>query len=560
MRRALSLAAAGGALMLAWWIAGHPVSVRAAQDREATHGRNAIPDYDRVFRADRVNRIDITMSASDWAQVMADMTDMAGPFGAQRAPTNNGVFGGFPAASQEAINACVGRVVGDSCTLAGAAGRCIQQGNAQPLACVATPAGNVGTPPGGGAGGGLPGGAIGGGGNNGADDVDLFPRQPIYVPADVSFDGETFRHVGFRLKGNSSLQNSWQAGVDKLPFRLNLDALEDRYPDIAGQTFFGFPNLAFTNNSTDTSFLRHRVVTDLFRQAGVPAAQTAFVRVYMNRGEGAVYLGLYTMTEVPDSPMLKLQFGSDAGNLYKPVGTGGRWTQFFQASFPKKTNDADEDWTDIQDAIATLNSSRSDGAVWRARLEARFEVNGFLRWLALNTMVGNNDAYGGLSAHNYYLYGSPRHRDRLFWIAWDHDLSLSGTSFGGGGAQGGDIAPGGGGRGGGTPAATGLDLFLDNTNASWPLIRYLLDDPVYRAAYRAHVQDLLGTVFESSRVSARLQSEAALIAPYVVGAEGEQPGHTFLSSAAQFDTSVQSLVSYVQSRTLTIQQALTVSR
>ena len=47
---------------------------------DATHGRDAVPDYDRVFAADRVNRLDITVSAGDWAAVMADMTDMAGPF------------------------------------------------------------------------------------------------------------------------------------------------------------------------------------------------------------------------------------------------------------------------------------------------------------------------------------------------------------------------------------------------------------------------------------------------------------------------------------------------
>ncbi|MEQ1574117.1 MAG: CotH kinase family protein, partial [Vicinamibacterales bacterium] len=393
-----------------------------------THGRDAIPDYARVFPADRVSRLDIAMTAMDWATVIADMTDMAGPFGAQRTPAANGGFGGFPQPSPEATAACIGRVVGDACAFgATTGGRCIQQTNGGTLACVAIGGGNPGggLPGGGNPGGGFPGG--GGAGNGraqGADDVDIFPRTPVYVPADVAFDGETFHDVGFRLKGNSSLSNAWRAGADKLPFRLNFDVLDDRYPGIQDQTFFGFPNLAFTNNGTDTSFLRHRVVTELFREAGVPAAHTAFVRVYMNRGDGPVYLGLYTMTEVPDTPMLDTLFGSNDGNLYKPVGTGGRWTTFFQLSFPKKTNADDEDWTDIEEAIATLNASRADRTVWRARLEARFEVNGFLRWLALNTIVGNNDAYGGLSAHNYYLYGSPRHRDRLFWIAWDHDLAM----------------------------------------------------------------------------------------------------------------------------------------
>jgi spore coat protein CotH len=130
------------------------------------------------------------------------------------------------------------------------------------------------------------------------------------------------------------------------------------------------------------------------------------------------------MTEVPDRPMLATVFGSEDGNLYKPNGVGGRWTVFDRNGFPKRTNQEDEDWTDIQDAIAVLNEPQTDPARWRRRLEARFDVSLFLRWLALNTIIGNVDVYGGVSAHNCYLYGSSRHRDRLFWIPWDHDLAM----------------------------------------------------------------------------------------------------------------------------------------
>lgn len=524
---------------------------------EDTHGRDAVPDYDRVFATDRVNRVDITIAPDDWARVMADMTELAGPFGAQGAgQAPGGGFGGFPQPTPEAVAACTGRLQGDLCSSPGVLeGRCVQQGNVGVLACTRVGGGPPGP-------GGAPNGGIGGGGRaEGADDVDLFSRSPMYVPADVTFDGVTFRKVGFRLKGNSSLSNSWRAGVDKLPFRLNVDMLEGQFPEVQDQTFFGFPNLGFTNNSTDTSFLRQRVVTQLFRDAGVPSPQTAFVRVYMNRGAGPAYVGLYTMTEIPDAPLLRNLFGDDGGNLYKPVGSGGRWVQFFELSFPKKTNEQDEDWTDIQDAISVLNESRASASVWRARLEARFAVNTFLRWLALNTMVGNNDAYGGLSAHNYYLYGSPRHRDRLFWIAWDHDLAMNtGGGFGGPGGGGlpggGGPAPGGG--GGGVPGggAAGLDLFLNSASTTWPLIRFLMDDPTYRAAYRSHVQELLGSVFEPGALVARLRSEQARIAPYVIGAEGEVAGRTFLSSPAQFGTSIDTLVSYVESRAAAVRQAL----
>ena len=520
--------------------------------RDDTHGRDAVPDYGRVFNQYEIARLDLRMTSADWDAVVADMDSMVGRFGAAGGaggfqPGQGGVGGGggqVPGATPEAVTACSGRTEGDACSFGtpAVAGRCVQTANASPLTCFALPAG--GNAPGGGnPGGGNAGGGGFAGNDNQRDDVELLPRTPIYVPVDVTFDGETFSHVGFRLKGNSSLVSTWQRGTEKVPFRLNMDALEDRYPEIADQTFFGFPNIGFSNNILDSSYLRAKVVTDLMREAGLPAPKTAFMRVYLDRGAGTTYLGLYTMIEIPDEPLLDTLFGSSAGNLYKPHGTGGRWTVFVADDFPKRTNAADEDWTDVEDAIAALNDTTGDREVWRRRLEARVDVGTFLRWLALNTLVGNNDAYGGLSAHNYYLYGSPRHRDRLFWIPWDHDLAIPSTT---GGIGGGGIG------GGGTGGQPTLDLFLTQTGANWPLIRKLLDNPVYRSTYRGYVGELLNSVLEPSRVSARVRAEYDRILPYVFGASGEAPERSFAGTAAQFEAAAigpTGIAAILQSRT-----------
>jgi spore coat protein CotH len=531
--------------------------------RDDTHGRDAVPDYGRVFNQETVGRLEIRMAASDWQAVVDDMNSMAGTFGSAGGgggvqpgqggggPVGGGPVGGgqIPTSSTEAVAACSGRTEGDACSFGTvSAGRCVQTGNASPLTCIDIPGG-------GNAGGNIPGGGNGGGAggnNNQRDDVELLPRTPIYVPVDLTFDGETFRHVGFRLKGNSSLVTTWQRGAEKVPFRLNIDTLETRYPEIANQTFFGFPNLGFSSNILDSSYLRAKVVTDMMRDAGLPAPKTAFMRVYFDRGAGQTYLGLYTMIEIPDKPMLDTMFGSSAGNLYKPHGTGGRWTVFVEDDFPKRTNADDQDWTDVEDAIASLNDATSDRDVWRRRLETRFDVGTFLRWLALNTLVGNNDAYGGLSAHNYYLYGSPRNRDRLFWIPWDHDLAIpsSTTGIGGGGGAGG-IGGGGG--------AGAFDLFLAQTGANWPLIRKLLDDPVYKAAYRRDVEELLNSVLDSNAVGSRVRAEYNRIAPYVVGAEGEATARTFAGTAAQFEAAAvgpSGIIAILQSRANAARSAL----
>jgi spore coat protein H len=517
----------------------------ATVDDDDVRGRDATPDYSRVFVQDAVSRLDLRISASDWDALMKDMEAIAGPFG-QGGPQDGGPgrdAGGF---NPEAVAACNGRVAGDVCSFGNPpqGGRCILIANG-PLACQ---------------------GMIVDGGNQPDRDIDpgeLLPRNPMYVPVQITFDGQSFSDGGFRLKGNASLVSSWRQGKEKLPFRLNLDALEARFPAIRDQTFFGFPNLTFNNGAQDNSYLRNKIVTDLFREAGVPAAQTAFVRVFLDRGAGSAYLGLYTMIEIPDRPMLDHFFGSDDGNLYKPSGTGARWTVFGPEFFPKRTNEEDEDWTDIAGAIAALNASRSDLARWRSGLEARLNVDGFLRWLALNTIVGNGDAYGGL-AHNYYLYGSPRHRDRLFWIPWDNDLSLrsaGGGPGGGGGGPGGGVNPGGGPGPGGSDGS--IDLFHDRVATDWPLIRFLMDDPVYRTAYRRHVEDLLATVFVPSRVNASIKSEHARIAPYVIGSEGENRQSGFVASPQQFDDSVygaSGLLATVESRAAAVRRALESAR
>src|SRR5690606_8295580 len=97
-----------------------------------------------------------------------------------------------------------------------------------------------------------------------------------------------------RFKGDSSLIRSRGGGSLKLGFKLNFDKFEDDYPEIENQRFFGFKELSFSNNWSDASFLREKVTADIFREAGVPSAHTAFYAIYVDYGDGPIYFGLYT--------------------------------------------------------------------------------------------------------------------------------------------------------------------------------------------------------------------------------------------------------------------------
>ena len=170
---------------------------------------------------------------------------------------------------------------------------------------------------------------------------DFSEETPIYVPCQMYFNGKQWYDVGIRYKGNSSLTNASEQGMGKLPFRIETNHFENENPNINGQTFYGFTQLSLSSNYKDNSYLHEKVAADILREFGIPAAQTAFYRIYIDYGDGPVYFGLYTMVEIIFDTMLDTQFGSSSGNCYKPDSDGGRLNDLQNINstyFPNKTN------------------------------------------------------------------------------------------------------------------------------------------------------------------------------------------------------------------------------
>ncbi len=360
-----------------------------------------------------------------------------------------------------------------------------------------------------------------------------FPADdPAYVPVPVRYNGKTWKKVGWRLKGNSTLQSAWSQGNYKLPFRLKLNEYEDAIPAIKGQRFYGFKELSFSPGRSDNSLIRDKVTADIFRLAGVPAARTAMYRVFMDVGAGMRYVGVYTAIEVIDDTMVKDQFGEDKGNIYKPES---RFQVFIESQFEKKNNKTSS-YADVQAAIAALNSPlrTSNATQWRANLDATFNVDHFLKWLAVDNAIVNWDSYGTM-AHNYYLYNHPV--KKLTWIPWDHNEAMIGNPSITSVAQG---AQG--------PGNRGLSLSMNEVTAAWPLIRYLVDDSVYNAIYKAHLKAFNTSVFTQAAMDALFGKYHALVAPYAIGATGEQVGATYLPNPAAFTNALPELKAHVAAR------------
>ncbi|MBT3218170.1 MAG: CotH kinase family protein [Proteobacteria bacterium] len=460
----------------------------------ASHDKGAPADYERIFADDTVHRLDITISASVHEAMQDEMEEMYGEFGAGnnfRMPPHK--------PPQESLDACVNLQEGDDCSFDD------KEGNPLQGICKMPPPPDTelfcfidfseGDP-----------------GNQGHER----PEDPSFFPATVEYEGDIWEYVGLRYKGNSTLHTAWMTGVGKLPFRLDFDEFEDDYPEIEDQRFWGFKKLTFASNFYDDSFLREKICGDMFRQAGVPAAESAFYQVYVDVGAGPVYWGVYTMLEDPANKMLDSQFADGSGNLYKPDGSGSDWTDnFTEGGFEKKTKVEEADWSDVIATIDALNNKSLGDEEWREGLEAHFNVDIFLRWLAIHIIQQNWDAYGRVGK-NYYVYGDPSDDGRLVWIPWDLNEAMTDE----------------------TSHEYSLDFDLDEVGDNFPLIRYLMDDAVYSEIYLAELQNALDGVYDLDPLHGKMEQYHDMLEPYVVGADGEISGFTTLHSEDNFHTSL----------------------
>jgi len=283
--------------------------------------------------------------------------------------------------------------------------------------------------------------------------------------------------------------------------------------------------------------MRDALAADILRSAGLPAAETAFYEVVLDYGEGPVSLGLYVAIEVIDDTVVDRFFGEGSGNIYEADGRGASLAEGtydeLSASFLKENNEQAADWGDVEELYGVLHSDeRTSGpALWRSKLESVLNVEGFLEWLALSAVLQHWDTYGQMS-HNFYLYHDPE-TGLLNWISWDHNQVLAGGNTGGPAAR---PAPG------GMPAPRGpgrtVTLDRDDIGANWPLIRYLLDDPVYRERYVRYIEESIEGPFDPEALERKCRDMAELIAPYVAAESGE----------AAFEAAVQQLIDRIHQR------------
>ncbi len=128
------------------------------------------------------------------------------------------------------------------------------------------------------------------------------------------------------------------------------------------------------------------------------------------------------------------------------------------------------------------------------RLEATlapvFDIDGYLRFLALDNAMVNGDGFYTRAA-DYSLYLDPNGRFHLMFYDVNEMFSSGGGGGRGGGPGGG--GPGGGGFGGG---GTSLNPLVAQGDASKPIISQILAVPSLRAKYLGYVREIAEKSFD----------------------------------------------------------------
>jgi hypothetical protein len=231
-----------------------------------------------------------------------------------------------------------------------------------------------------------------------------------------------------------------------------------------GAHLAGMARVNLKSMYNDPSQMREALAWRLFRGAGVPAARHTYAKLAFD----GTYYGLFSLIEQVDKRFLKDHFGdNDRGNLYKAycgdvgcatlqyrVGPDGddSGRQYFKAGDDDRTYrlKANEDdpaagtYDDLAMFIKTINGiglpggdGRFDTDAFRESVDGIMNATAFLRWAAVNLLLGSWDNYYATPS-NYYLYNSGRlgaeddfMRSPYFtFIPWDYDNCLGIDYFG----------------------------------------------------------------------------------------------------------------------------------
>jgi hypothetical protein len=286
-----------------------------------------------------------------------------------------------------------------------------------------------------------------------------------YILADsVVINGTTIDSVGVRYKGNSS----YSASRTKNPLHIELD----HFKEDNAHEYDGITDIKLNNGFKDPTFIRETVSYTIARTY-MEAPRANYARLYIN----GTYIGLYTNVESITKKFVASRFFSNQNPFFKcnPVySTGNTSNLAYQGSdsssyYNSYEIKSDGGWGDLVNLCNTLNNNISV-------INDFLDIDRVLWMHAFNNLLVNLDSYAGALSQNYYLYLADN--GSFIPVVWDLNESFGCFNS----------------TGVGPPLSMTqmqqLSPWLHMTNTARPLIKKLLEKPLYARMYMAHYRTI----------------------------------------------------------------------
>ena len=172
-----------------------------------------------------------------------------------------------------------------------------------------------------------------------------------YVACSVVIDNESYKNVGLRAKGNTSLTTVRSMDSSRYSLKIEFDHYEN------GKTYHGLDKLCLNNIIQDNTYMKDYLTYRMMDGFGADAPLCSYVWITVN-GED---WGLYLAVEGIEDSFLQRNYGSDYGDLYKPDsmsfggGGPGRGRDFRMSEFWNEAN-ADNDAESASDSAANAEN------------------------------------------------------------------------------------------------------------------------------------------------------------------------------------------------------------
>lgn len=375
-----------------------------------------------------------------------------------------------------------------------------------------------------------------------------------YVSCSLVIDGESFKNVAIRAKGNSSLSQVASYGNDRYSFKIEFDHYD------SNKTYYGLDKLVL-NNIQDNSYLKDYITYKMMNYIGAKSSLSSFVWITIN-GED---WGLYTAIEAVEDSFLERNYGNTNGNLYKPDSmdmNGGGNREMPQMNQDNRNREdfgevpfempEDFDFKDapfempedfnfdennnqereagrekggfgagsgttlsyIDDNIESysviFDNAKSDITETDKKrlisslkqlsenenLTEILDIENTIKYFAAHIFVCNSDSYTGNIIHNYYLY---EENGKMTMLPWDYNLA-----FGGMGSS--DIT---------SEVNSPIDTPVSGDITERPMAAWIFNNPEYLEMYHEYFSEFIQGYFESGEFEEMIDSAITLISPYV---------------------------------------------